>query len=219
MNQVEELCWWLKGKLVSSPQMVEEERAAIRFERSRADLESGYVFDWNPEQQQQSMLSSALSLLGGAAAAVPGSCQVLVRLHVAKPVLSTAFSARVFNASVLGGEADDESVTSLFWTALLLEQNRPNPVHRVPLHKVQTIRLDKANANKVALTDHTGRVLFQGTSPDAGKWMEQVEEARRVLGRQLEEEANNSGHYHEQKLQKIEDRKREREELRKQFAA
>lgn len=202
----------------------------IAFERSRVDLENGYIFDLmqpisSSSTTPTSILNSALNLLGTSSSSRPSDaskpCQVLVRLHIAKPTLATAFSVqagkKIINR-VIGEGDDDDTVTCLTWTALLLEQNRPNPVHRLALHRVQTIRIDNnKDPPVVTLADHTNSILFQGKSSDAKKWMEQVEEARRVLGAQLEEEANNSGHYHEKKLQRLEDRKREREALKKQF--
>ena len=70
----------------------------------------------------------------------------------------------------------------------------------------------KVNDNTLIILDHFNNKLFLGKSPNSELWLKLLEETRRVLGPQLEEEAaaSRGSSYHSRKLELLEQRKKKR---------
>jgi hypothetical protein len=239
MNYIEDCCWWIKAKLTSEEQ-VENERELARFEKkTKPELLKGTVMDWNCATSStdpkgsataaaSAVLSSALTsfskLTGTSTAALqpqPALIKVLLRLSITEKNGEATGAAP--EPAVLTKITDfvmqNDNSTGLVWTSLELEKNKPKHCGRVPLHRIQQVK-DKDGC--LILLDHENVVLFEGKAPsslEAKAWVEMIKECLRVLAPRIEDEAAavRGVTYRSKQLERLETRKKEREEMKKKL--
>jgi hypothetical protein len=216
---IEECCWWLKSKW-SSEEEVQAERALFEFERDVApELEKGAVFSVTSTMMNSadasSIVSNAISFVTGNKVAKKETHQCLVRLD--RPVKKTGGAPKPTTIErMVNAVVQQTTDTALVWSSLELEKNVPKVAGRIPLHTIQKV---KEQEGSLVLLDHNGISLFEGSSTEATKWVSMLESARTALAPQIEEEAaaTRGMTYHAQRLQRLEQRKKERDEQKKKL--
>jgi len=234
----EECWWWLKAKLTSEEQ-VENERALDRFEkRAKPELVKGAVFQWQPDPHSESSgaastvataagtaaaaaLNSALSSLtkitGIVATSSAGSSKpVAVLLRLSLPAQGAPKADGVLTKITNYVMQDDSNCTSLVWTSLELEKNQPKHAGRVALHRIQQV---KEKDGTLTLLDHENNILFQAKGDETARWKDLIQETLVALAPQIEDEAVSSRGvtYRAKQLERLETRKKEREEQKKKL--
>lgn len=213
----------LKSRLFSTPEQSAIDQALVHFTRgSLIALEQGEAFEWSKKKDDSAktaMTGAIMSLLATVKPQSDESFKVLVRLAMPAAagvkVAPALLTNRLANLVTGAGSARTDD-TALVWSTLELEKNVPRFSGRVPLHAVQMVR--EQNGELVVL-DHLNNVLFRAKSGEAKKWVAMLEEARVVLAPQIEEEAIASRGltYRSEKLELLEQRQKQREEMKKKL--
>lgn len=208
----EECSWWFRS--CYDREQVEQEKNLAKFKKETLPiLEKGALFEWIKDNSESSTLASALSFVTGTSS-IPTSSRVLLTLTLPGEKSKVGNESIITKlANTVTGKAEE---TSLLWTSLENDKNNPKFSGKLALHSVQSM---KVNDNTLIILDHFNNKLFLGKSPDSELWLKLLEETRRVLGPQLEEEAaaSRGSSYHSRKLELLEQRKKQREEFKKQL--